>query len=207
MISSAKVLVAATLANGSRKALVRSHHHSRLLARLTETMMPQSSNAAQLASVPTFQRKQNFFGTISESSNNNSNGESNDAPSVSSGQASITLEGGWTEGGKDPKQEEEQDESEDNKFSEYTTPIVIEMPQVDANESGDKFFVEKWHKQPGDFLEKEDVLCEIATPDFVFGMQIDDEETGIMGEIHAEEGVKVPCHAPICTIYHKCDEE
>ena len=141
------------------------------------------------------------------SSNNNSNGESNDAPSVSSGQASITLEGGWTEEVNDPKQEKQQDERKDNNFSEFTKPIVIEMPQVDANESGDNFFVEKWHKQPGDFLEKDDVLCEIATPDFVFGMQIDDEETGIMGEIHAEGGVKVPCHAPICTIYHKCDEE
>ena len=54
-------------------------------------------------------------------------------------------------------------------------------------------------------MEKDDVLCEIATPDFSFGMQIDDEEAGVMGEIHAEEGFKVPCNAPICTIYHKKD--
>ncbi len=160
-------------------------------------------NAWQL--VPT----QYFFSstsTVSGSNNNDNmnNGESNDTPSVSSGQASITLEGGWTEEEKDRTQKEEK--TEDTESSLYTNPIVVEMPQVDASDSGENFFVEKWHKRPGDFLEKDDVLCEIATPDFVFGMQIDDEETGIMGEIHAEEGVKVACHAPICTIYHKDDE-
>ena len=94
----------------------------------------------------------------------------------------------------------------ESELSLFTVPIVIEMPQIDEEDDSQDdpmFFVEKWHKFPGDFLEKDDVLCEIATPDFSFGMQIDDEEAGIMGEIHAEEGLKVPCNAPICTIYHK----
>ena len=86
--------------------------------------------------------------------------------------------------------------------SRFAVPIVIEMPQVDVD--GDEaFFVETWRKKPGDILEQEDVLCDIATPDFVFGLQVDDDELGRMGEIHVEEGVRVPCHTPICTIYHE----
>ena len=69
--------------------------------------------------------------------------------------------------------------------------------------------VEKWHKKPGDVVERDDVLCEISTPyGFGFGLQIDDEEVGTMGAIHVGEGGPgVPAGTPLCTIYHPEQEE
>jgi len=95
-----------------------------------------------------------------------------------------------------------------NEEKARTVPITIEMPPMD-DVGGDEShcFVETWHKRPGDSIERDDVLCDISTPDFVFGMQIDDEQAGVMGEIHAPEGVKVPDGAPICTIYHQEDDD
>jgi pyruvate/2-oxoglutarate dehydrogenase complex dihydrolipoamide acyltransferase (E2) component len=62
--------------------------------------------------------------------------------------------------------------------------------------------VEEWFKRPGDIIRKNDVLCDITTPDFTFGMVTDDDEMAIMGDIHVPAGVHVPDHTPICTVYH-----
>lgn len=81
-----------------------------------------------------------------------------------------------------------------------------EIEDEREDETTKQSFVETWHKRPGDILEQGDVLCDISTPDFVFGMQIDDE-LAVMGEIHAQEGARVPDNTPICTIYHKEENE
>ena len=128
------------------------------------------------------------FGTSTNSGLGNGEDQRSDTKIVPPGQASITLEGGWTEESDESKTERKKKKSE-SELSIFTVPIVIEMPQIDEEDGSQDdpvFFVEKWHKFPGDFLEKDDVLCEIATPDFSFGMQIDDEEAGIMGEIHVQ---------------------
>ncbi|KAG7358013.1 dienelactone hydrolase family protein [Nitzschia inconspicua] len=83
----------------------------------------------------------------------------------------------------------------------YTVPIVIKMP--DMSEEDDKNNVlEKWYKQPGDVIKRNDVLCDITTPDFTFGMVTEDEDDAVMGEIHVDEGETAADNTPICTIYH-----
>jgi hypothetical protein len=89
----------------------------------------------------------------------------------------------------------------------YKVPIEIRMPDMSLGEETDEKhnFVDEWYKQPGDVINKNDILCDITTPDFTFGMVTDDDETAIMGEIHVPPGEKVPDHTPICTIYHYGD--
>jgi hypothetical protein len=86
--------------------------------------------------------------------------------------------------------------------SQYTVPIVIQMPDM-SDEDDIHNTIEKWYKQPGDVIKRNDILCDIATPDFTFGMVTEDEEDAVMGEIHVPEGTMVPDHTPICTIYHR----
>lgn len=63
----------------------------------------------------------------------------------------------------------------------------------------------KWYKQPGDIVRFEDVLCDIETKDFTFGMEVEDEELGIMGQIIAAEGSEeeVEENEVIATVYHR----
>jgi len=86
----------------------------------------------------------------------------------------------------------------------YTQPIIIEMPPMDdISDDASHCSVEEWFFKEGDVVRTNDVLCDISTPDFVFGMQIDDEELGILKTIHVQPHIKVPDHTPLCTIYHK----
>ena len=90
--------------------------------------------------------------------------------------------------------------------SDYTVPIVIKMPDVlDSDEEHNT--IEKWYKEPGDVIKPNDLLCDIATPAFTFGMVTEDEEDAIMGEIHVPEGDMARDDAAICTIYHMPDEK
>lgn len=163
---------------------------------------PQPIAAAATAAASFAAKRKQFFGTTSQSSSGGGGGGNCDDPSSSPGKISITLAGGSNEPEGVPAAATRND---GDASSLFTVPIVIEMPKVDYDEESSS--VQTWHKRPGDRLERDDVLCDISTPDFVFGMQIDDEQAGIMGEIHVREGVEVPCHTPICTIYHREEEE
>ncbi|OEU06590.1 hypothetical protein FRACYDRAFT_254302 [Fragilariopsis cylindrus CCMP1102] len=90
-------------------------------------------------------------------------------------------------------------------YSLYTEPIIIEMPQLDdVSDDKTNCYIEEWYKSEGDIIQSQDVICDISTPDFSFGMQIDDEdEIGILKHIHIKENIKVPDFTPICTIYYK----
>ena len=126
-----------------------------------------------------------FFGTQNSGLNN---GSKNTSPTP------IIVQGIQEDDG-------EQDTAAPISKEEFTVPIVIEMPELDYEEH---CWVEDWHKSPGDFIQQDDLLCDISTPDELFlGMQIDDEEGGIMGEIHVARGVPVAEGTPLCTIYHK----
>lgn len=63
--------------------------------------------------------------------------------------------------------------------TQYQRKVPVRMP--DMGEGGGKIL--RWYKQPGDVILREDVLCDIETPDFVFGMETEDEHPAIMGEI------------------------
>mmetsp|Transcript_29583 Transcript_29583/g.43262 ORF Transcript_29583/g.43262 Transcript_29583/m.43262 type:complete len:229 (+) Transcript_29583:139-825(+) len=141
------------------------------------------------ASVTTAQRR--FFGST--------NGEEDDS---SPGKTSITVTGEFDDSNDDTTTPETAAIVEDADL--YTVPVTISMPPMD-DVGGDEShcFVETWHFKEGDRIERDTVLCDISTPDFVFGMQVDDEEVGILKEIHVAENVKVPDNTPLCTIYHK----
>lgn len=160
--------------------------------RLKYNNQESSSSLPLLSSMKHEQRR--FFA----SSNGKAGQDDPSLLSSSPGKASITFAG-------EPDEAETKGDADD-KFDvdAYTIPIVIEMPPMD-DVGGDEShcFVEAWHKKEGDWVRPEDVLCDVSTPDFVFGMQIDDSELGLLKEIHVQENVRVPDHTPLCTIYHK----
>ena len=94
---------------------------------------------------------------------------------------------------------------EDIDYSLYTEPIIIEMPQLDdISDDKTNCYIEEWYKKENDIIYSQDVICDISTPDFSFGMQIDDEDDiGILKQIHIKENIQVPDFTPICTIYYK----
>jgi hypothetical protein len=89
--------------------------------------------------------------------------------------------------------------------SAYTVPIVVKMPDM-SDDDDDQSVIEKWYKQPGDIIKRNDILCDIATPAFTFGMVTEDEDDAIMGDIHVMEGDSAVDNSPICTIYHLPDD-
>jgi hypothetical protein len=76
--------------------------------------------------------------------------------------------------------------------SMFTEEVKIRMPDM-GNGDGR---VLKWYKEVGDVVQREDILCDIETPDFTFGMEIDDEELGIIGTYCC------PCTYPFTPYYH-----
>ena len=81
----------------------------------------------------------------------------------------------------------------------YTVPVTIRMPDIsDTNDNT----IEEWFKKPGDVIKRDDVLCDISTPDFTFGMSVDDETDAIMGDILIQAGEQVSDGTPICVVYH-----
>jgi hypothetical protein len=70
--------------------------------------------------------------------------------------------------------------------SKYTEVVPVRMPDLGTSQDNapDRLSqVQEWFFQPGTIVQRGNVLCDIATPDFTFGMETDDEELGIMGEI------------------------
>uniref|UniRef100_A0A7S2VXX3 Lipoyl-binding domain-containing protein n=1 Tax=Eucampia antarctica TaxID=49252 RepID=A0A7S2VXX3_9STRA len=65
--------------------------------------------------------------------------------------------------------------------TKFTEKIEIKVPDLGE----EKAQVEKWYKKEGDFIQTNDILCDISTELFTFGMSVDDECDGIMGEIIA----------------------
>lgn len=104
------------------------------------------------------------------------------------------------------KNDDQQAQDEDGRTlphprSHYTIPIVVKMPDM-STEDDLHNTIERWYKQPGDVVQRNDVLCDIGTPDFTFGMVTDDEDDCLMGDVHVEEGSMVADDTPICTLLH-----
>lgn len=74
----------------------------------------------------------------------------------------------------------------------FTEEVKIRMPDMGEGDGR----VLKWYKEVGDVVQREDVLCDIETPDFTFGMEIDDEELGIIGTY------VLPCTYPFTPCSH-----
>jgi pyruvate/2-oxoglutarate dehydrogenase complex dihydrolipoamide acyltransferase (E2) component len=92
--------------------------------------------------------------------------------------------------------------------SKFTVEVPIKIP--DMGEGLGRLL--KWYKNEGDIVRRDDVICDIETPDFVYGMEIEDESIGIMGK-HLFEAPSEPLEdgTVICIIMHgekaKKDEE
>ena len=91
--------------------------------------------------------------------------------------------------------------------SKYTEEVPVKMPGLGGTNAGTKSKVVKWYIKPGDIVQREDVICDIETPDFTFGMQTDDEELAIVGDLLVETGQPVPDGEVICMLYHEAKEE
>lgn len=84
--------------------------------------------------------------------------------------------------------------------TKFTVRIELKMP--DMGEGGGKIL--KWYKEPGDIVKREDVLCDIETPDFTFGMETDDEQLALMGEILVEApSGTIQDNEVICVLLHE----
>ena len=68
--------------------------------------------------------------------------------------------------------------------SKYTHEVKVEMPDIGDLKGGT---IETWYKRPGDVIHRDDVVCDIRTEDFTFGMVTDDDFDSIMGKILVEE--------------------
>mmetsp|Transcript_32811 Transcript_32811/g.50197 ORF Transcript_32811/g.50197 Transcript_32811/m.50197 type:complete len:86 (+) Transcript_32811:290-547(+) len=76
----------------------------------------------------------------------------------------------------------------------------------DMGEGGGKVLT--WFKKEGDIVQKDDVLCDIETDDFSFGMSTDDLEPAIMGEILVPAGgYPVRDGTILCYLWHKEDDD
>jgi pyruvate/2-oxoglutarate dehydrogenase complex dihydrolipoamide acyltransferase (E2) component len=94
------------------------------------------------------------------------------------------------------------DESIDR--SRFTTAVEVKMP--DMGSPSNKIL--RWHKAEGDVVRTDDVLCDIETPDFVFGMECEDDGLQIMGSILVEApSGAVPVNQVICTLLHETKEK
>jgi len=68
--------------------------------------------------------------------------------------------------------------------SKYTHEVKVEMPDIGDLKGGN---IEKWYKQPGDIIHRDDIICDIRTESFTFGMVTDDDFDSMMGKILVEE--------------------
>jgi Biotin-requiring enzyme len=86
----------------------------------------------------------------------------------------------------------------------FTQQIPVTMPDMGDTKTSK---VSKWYFAEGDVVPHGSVLCDIETPGFTFGMEIEDEEMAIMGETLVELGQDVPVNSVICHLYHEAEKK
>jgi hypothetical protein len=140
---------------------------------------------------------------FSDNKNPNIGEEKEENPPVAteSGTASITFVDDQAEPNYTKRHAESTLEGDDRSL--YNVEIKIRMP--DMGEGNDNKVV-KWYKQTGDIVKYNDILCDIETPDFTFGMVTEDEFDSIMGEIFVKEGPEfVNDGTVICNLWHQAE--
>jgi len=85
---------------------------------------------------------------------------------------------------------------------ENVEKIIIRMPEIGG---GGK--VIKWYKDPGDLVKFDDMLCDIETNKFTFGMATEDEGECTMGEILVRINEECDDGQEICYILQKQQAE
>jgi hypothetical protein len=83
--------------------------------------------------------------------------------------------------------------------SHYTIEVEVRMPDMGMG-SGK---ILEWYKKEGDVVKRDEVICDIETPDFTFGMESEDEHDAIMGKILVEApSGNVADNDVICTMFY-----
>eukprot|EP00553_Chaetoceros_curvisetus_P013984 CAMPEP_0204637818 /NCGR_PEP_ID=MMETSP0717-20131115/37531_1 /ASSEMBLY_ACC=CAM_ASM_000666 /TAXON_ID=230516 /ORGANISM="Chaetoceros curvisetus" /LENGTH=134 /DNA_ID=CAMNT_0051657337 /DNA_START=129 /DNA_END=533 /DNA_ORIENTATION=- len=99
---------------------------------------------------------------------------------------------------KTPEVNDKQDEIAD--IEEYIEEVTVELPDLGEV----KGRIQKWYKKEGDYINPNDTICDIETDLFTFGMDVEDQNGGILKEILVKEGEgDVDPGTPICTLLHK----
>eukprot|EP00527_Entomoneis_sp_CCMP2396_P007613 CAMPEP_0198140338 /NCGR_PEP_ID=MMETSP1443-20131203/3516_1 /TAXON_ID=186043 /ORGANISM="Entomoneis sp., Strain CCMP2396" /LENGTH=246 /DNA_ID=CAMNT_0043802727 /DNA_START=46 /DNA_END=786 /DNA_ORIENTATION=+ len=82
----------------------------------------------------------------------------------------------------------------------YTEEVPVRMPDMDE---GDNMIL-RWYHEEGDVILRNDILCDIATPNFSFAMQTEDEHPAILSKILVDASDKktVPDEEVICILLH-----
>ena len=85
----------------------------------------------------------------------------------------------------------------------FTHKRELRMPDMGEGKNE----IVQWLAEEGDLIVRGDVLCDIQTPDFVFGMEIDDEQPSILWKRLIEPNVQVSDDEIICWLLHEGKEE
>ena len=85
--------------------------------------------------------------------------------------------------------------------SRFTKPILMKYPDI----GGGNGKIKEWMKEEGDLVRAGDMLCDIETELFTFGMEIDDEGVGILKEKKVNEGEEFEPGTTICVLMHEDD--
>jgi hypothetical protein len=122
-------------------------------------------------------------------------------PPQAHGTATITFSEKDTDDVNEATETKATDATEEDITALYKVVVPIRMP--DMGEGKNKIVA--WFKQPGDIIKRNDVLCDIQTPDFTFGMVTEDEHDSLMGEIFFEANTDegIPDEAVICHVLHQ----
>jgi hypothetical protein len=117
------------------------------------------------------------------------------------GTATITFSEKDTDDVNEASETKAAETMEEDIAALYKVVVPIRMP--DMGEGKNKIVA--WFKRPGDIIKRNDVLCDIQTPDFTFGMVTEDEHDSLMGEIFFEANTDegIPDEAVICHVLHQ----
>lgn len=104
------------------------------------------------------------------------------------------------------------DDDSDIDRSKFTHEVKVSMPDMgDSDLGGDDEdavgVVDRWYKKEGDLIKREEVICDIRTKLFTFGMMADDDYDSIMGKILVpEETGPVKPGTTICIILNEGED-
>lgn len=84
--------------------------------------------------------------------------------------------------------------------NKFTHEVKVRMPDVGEDAGG---IIETWYKKEGDIIKQDDVICDVRTEMFTFGMITDDDFDSIMGKILVPERTKpIKPGTVICTTFN-----
>lgn len=85
--------------------------------------------------------------------------------------------------------------------SKFTEVVDVRIPNLNS-ESFEASKVLRWYKNVGDIVVFEDTLCDVETPEFTFGVEVEDEDVGVLDAIMVQSGEEIPENRKICRILH-----